>query len=244
MIFDTHCHLDQLSASQLRSQLNSNNLYLTMGTSSANWNNVIQLSSTYDNIYPALGLHPWFVDQSWNDQVDLLRMHIDQNSINAIGEIGLDFSKPYIHNKELQIQALDVQLALAEKYQLPVSLHVYKAHTDLLKLLKNYTVTGVIHSLGSSIEIAQSYLNLGYKIGVNGIIVRDNARRYHQLVARFGLEHFVLETDAPNILLPGHTEAQLSDIYSTLNQVSNLTGLVTGQVESITTNNARVLFKL
>lgn len=244
MIFDTHCHLDQLSSIQLATQIDSSNLYLSMGTSSNNWNSLLRLSSEYDNVFPALGLHPWFVDTHWQIQIDVLSKLFSQHSISALGEIGLDFSKSHQATKLYQLEALEAQFVLAEQHNLPISLHVYKAHNELLRLLKRYSVTGVVHSLGSSLEIAHQYIHLGFKIGVNGIIARANASRYHALVKHLDLQHIVVETDAPNILLPGHSIAKLCDINTTIDSISNLTGLVREEVESITTYNARSIFSL
>jgi len=244
MIIDTHCHLDQLSPKQFGSQLNSNSLYLTVGTAPYDWQKILDLSSQYPNIYPALGLHPWFVDSNWLQDVQQLNAILESNTVQAIGEIGLDYSDKYIQTKPLQLMALEQQLSIAEQRTLPLSLHVYKAHNDLLSLLKQFDLGGVIHGLGSSLQIAQSYIDLGYKLGTNGILVRGNARRYHQLVTHFGIEHFVIETDAPNVLLPGNNEPHLADINTVVAKLSDLTGLSRLQVERITTQNAKQVFNL
>jgi len=244
MIIDTHCHLDQLSPKQLGSQLNSAGLYLTVGTAPYDWQKILGLSSQYPNIYPALGLHPWFVDSNWLQDVQKLNSILESNTVKAIGEIGLDYSDKYIQTKALQLMALEHQLSIAEQRTLPLSLHVYKAHNDLLSLLKQFDLGGVIHGLGSSLEISQSYIDLGYKLGTNGILVRGNARRYHQLVTHFGIEHFVIETDAPNVSLPGNNEPHLADINTVVTKLSDLTGLSRLQVERITTQNAKQVFNL
>jgi len=244
MIIDTHCHLDQISNEILLSDMNVDNRYISMGTSSANWNQLLQLANTYSNIIPALGLHPWFVDINFDIELQKLQSLIPLNSIHVLGEIGLDFSSHYLPSKNYQLLAFEQQLSLAEQFNLPISVHVYKAHNELITLLKKYSVKGVIHSLGSSIQIAKQYLDLGYKFGVNGVIVRSNARRYHDLVKTFGVQSIVLETDCPNILLPNHSEASLIDIYTVVSKIAELAGLPESEVIQVTTDNAHSIFSL
>lgn len=244
MIFDTHCHLDALSDVELSSQLNPNHHYLTMGTSLHNWSAVLRLSADYPNIFPALGLHPWFVNQNSVSSLADLEGLLAKHSVYALGEIGLDFSSDYLVNKSLQLKAFEIQLALALRFSLPVSMHVYKAHNEMLALLKQYPVKGVVHGLGSSIQVAQSYLDLGLLFGVNAVLLRPNARRYHQLVSHFGSQSLVLETDAPNITLPGQDKAKLGDILDTLSAVSRLTGESVDTIEKVTGLNTMRIFNL
>lgn len=244
MIIDTHCHLEELSSSTLARQLESTVLYITMGTSHHNWLSVLNLSRHHSNIFPALGLHPWFVSHDFSEQIEKLSYLLKHQKVVAIGEIGLDFSKLYSDTKVEQLTALALQLELAELYTLPVSLHVYKAHNETLNLLKKFSVTGVVHGFNSSIEVAKQYLDLGFKLGVNGVVVGDNARRYHSFVKALGVEALVVETDAPNIILPNCDQSSLLDIHVIINKISKLTGLPESEVVRITTHNVNTLFKL
>lgn len=244
MIIDTHCHLDAFSNQALSIQLNPAHRYLTMGTSSQNWQSVCQLSHCYSNVHFALGLHPWFIDDQYQQQLTLLRELLHHNGPVAIGEIGLDFSPQHRVTRDAQSSAFEAQLDLAQQMGLPVSLHVVKAHNEVLKLLSRYPVVGTVHSFAGSIEEAQRYVDRGFKLGVNAIVVRDNARRYHQFVRYFGLQHLVLETDAPNLLLPGRSEARLEDIFVVASQVAALLGLTPAEVIEQTCANARHVFNI
>ena len=243
MIYDTHCHLNQLSALQLAEQIELDCTYLSVGTSNKDWSSILELSKVFKNIYPALGLHPWLVDKHYSLQLDQLTELIKCHSINAIGEIGLDFSVNHIPSKSFQLEAFEQQLQIAHTNNLPISVHVYKAHSALLTLLKKYQVTGVIHGLGSSLEVAKSYLDLGYKIGVNGVSVKENAVRYHRMIDYFPIQSFVLETDAPNVVLPGHNSASLRDIHQVISQISNISGLSKHIVKQVTSSNAQSIFQ-
>lgn len=244
MIIDTHCHLDQLVPDVPYLQVDPNNVYITMGTSSDNWVQVIKLSLRYQNVIPAIGLHPWFVDNAYELQLKQLDHILKTTHVSVLGEVGLDFSAPYIANKTQQTSAFEQQLSLAHFHHLPLSLHVYKAHNAMLSLLKPYSVTGVIHGLGTSVQVAKQYLDLGFKFGVNGVVVKDNARRYHELVKTFGADSIVLETDYPNILLPNHAQPSLIDIYTVVTKIAELTGLLESEVIHITNRNASSIFNL
>lgn len=246
MIIDTHCHLTQLTRSQVNEELDQNVLYLTMGTSAKDWSQLLDLCRAYPNIYAALGLHPWFVSDNYQQQLQqlahLINQHLADKHVIAVGEIGLDFSDSYKVNRSQQLDAFEQQLALAEQFQLPVSLHVYKAHNEVISLLKRYGVRGVVHSLGSSLQIAQNYADLGFKFGVNAILNRSNASRYHAMVQHFGIEQLVLETDAPNIRLPDSEQAHLTDINAVIEVICQLTGLSKSHVIDHTTANAQTIF--
>ncbi|MEA1988255.1 MAG: TatD family hydrolase [Pseudomonadota bacterium] len=255
-MFDTHCHLDKLfdpsksfnsvlksTASTIPLTINvSDHFYLTVSTSISDWQAVLDISSHFEQVYAALGLHPWFVTKESLTTLDKLYNLVRSNVVHAIGEIGLDFSNEYKDNAENQINAFTRQLALAKQSDLPVSMHLVKSHNQALQELKKIPVKGVVHGLGTSVEMAQHYVDLGLKIGVNGVVVRENAVRYHQLVKYFGLEHIVLETDYPNVKLPGLVTTNLSDINTIANTVATLLNSNTNDVIMSTDHNAKQIF--
>ncbi|MBD3754241.1 MAG: TatD family hydrolase [Gammaproteobacteria bacterium] len=242
MIVDTHCHLDMLTPLSLHAEIDSARRYLTMSTGVQNWHTVSNLCGTHANVFAALGIHPWFVASQPADAISSLQRLLDQNRPTALGEIGLDFSSAHIAQRHEQLRVFEAQLVLAKEYALPVSLHVIKAHAQMLALLKRYRPAGVVHSLGASTELAQQYIDLGLKIGVNSLVVRDNARRYHQLVTHFGVEAIVLESDAPNIVLPGAKSGHLYDIDATIARIAQLSGMHNDDVISLTEHNAQQIF--
>lgn len=255
-MFDTHCHLDKFfdsfististtnpSCSITSKQLNgSSHYYLSVSTSLSDWHSVLEISSRFENVYAALGLHPWFVTKESLTTLDELHNLISSNVVHAIGEIGLDFSNEYKDNADNQIEAFTKQITIAKEFDLPVSMHLVKSHNEALNLLNKLPVKGVVHGLGTSVEMAQHYVDLGFKIGVNGVVVRDNAVRYHKLVKYFGLEHIVLETDYPNIKLPGLVTAELDDVNIIANTVSTLLNISVDDVIMSTDKNAKQLF--
>ncbi|BCN92590.1 hydrolase TatD [Thiomicrorhabdus immobilis] len=255
-MFDTHCHLQSLfhgshsslpqtstlSSFNLAYLDNPNNHFLTVSTSVDDWSISMALSKQYKHILAALGLHPWFVNSESISTLEALERLVISEAISAIGEIGLDYGHGYKHNMECQLAAFGSQLQMADKFKLPTSLHIVKAHNDALALLKRYQVKGVVHGLGTSIDMAQNYIDLGLKIGVNGVSVRKNAARYHALIKYFGLEHLVLETDFPNVTLPGQEFPRLDDIQVVANTIAGILNITVSEVISKTDFNAHQLF--
>ncbi|GKT11944.1 MAG: TatD DNase family protein [Thiomicrorhabdus sp.] len=250
MIIDSHCHLDDfysrhdLLSTQLTEFKSLSPSLLSMSVSSSGWLHNLQLSQLLPQVHSALGIHPWYIESIDPGDLPLLESLLRNESVAAIGEIGLDFSTRYKHTGSDQIELLNSQLILALQYDKPVSLHVIKAHNEMLASLSNYPVGGVVHGLGSSCQIAQHYIDYGLKIGVNAVLLRDNARRYHELVRRFGLKHLVLETDFPNVYCPHKHEAELSDIILVANKVAKLLNVSLDSVMQATSHNANSIFQL
>lgn len=255
-MFDTHCHLQQLFTNLNNSSLESvhpfaddleylchtKEFFLCVTTDESEWESSLSLAKSYSHVLVALGLHPWFVDNKSIKTLDKLDTLTSSMKASAIGEIGLDFGPSYKKNQAIQIEAFVQQLGIAANYNLPTSLHIVKAHNEALQALKANPVNGVVHGLGTSVEMAERYVELGLKIGVNGVSVRDNAVRYHALIKHFGLQHIVLETDFPNVTLAGQVTAHLFDIQQVAAVIANLLNLSVEEVISETDKNAHQLF--
>ncbi len=252
MLIDTHCHLDSLFNSTngfeaVQSHFHNQGIsphFIAMSVHSADWDNLLQLSGIHSNIHTALGIHPWYATIESLNSLDELEALLRSKKVIALGEIGLDFSDQYRDTKQIQVDVFEAQLELASVFSKPISVHAVKSHNELYLRLRHSGARGVIHGLGSSLEVAQSYVDCGFKLGVNGIALRDNARRYHALVKHFGPEHLVLETDYPNVLLPGLVKSNLDDIIPISEQVALILDLDVKQAVAIFNQNALEVFDL
>lgn len=155
----------------------------------------------------AFGLHPFYITEHQLNDLQILESAIQTHKSIAIGEIGLDtftdeMKQPMNFSKQQDffIQQLD----LAKQYQLPVLLHIRKAHGDTLKILKQqkFIGGGIAHSFSGGIQEAKAFVNLGFKIGITGQITNPNAKKLRntvqELVKIVGLESLVIETDCPD----------------------------------------------
>ena len=136
---------------------------------------VIDLHNKYVNLYPAVGIHPQNVDSCTIDDIIELEKILCSEKVIALGEIGLDYYYSR-ENREKQILFFESQLKLAEKYNLPVIIHSRNATDDVLKILKKYSIKGVIHCFSGSIETAREFIKLGYYLGVGGILTFKNSK--------------------------------------------------------------------
>ena len=139
-------------------------------------------------LYPCLGIHPWFLSELTNSHLDLLTQRVkeEQNNIIAIGEIGIDGAiskraeKPE-ENLRKQQYFFDFQLNLAKEKNLPVIIHHRQSHDKIVPFLKKYNLekVGVIHGFSGSYQQAKNYLDLGFKLGVGSTITYSRAKKNH-----------------------------------------------------------------
>lgn len=163
------------------------------------------LSKIYPEFYFSLGIHPCDSTTHSLEDFEHLKREVNeacskQEKIIAIGEIGIDCfhdSSPETLCK--QQEAFDYQLALACEYHLPVIIHSRNATQHTLPILKKYRgrVEGVIHAFGGGIEEAQGYVDLGFSIGIGGVLTYPKNQALREAVRYLGLGSLVLETDAP-----------------------------------------------
>ena len=251
-IIDTHCHFDLEVFDPDRDQILSNcaelniNRIIVPAIQSSGWQHLISVTTACPQLEPALGLHPVFIESHQSSDIEALENYITQYQPVAVGEIGLDF---FIENtdREKQKKYFEQQLVIAEKHQLPVILHVRKAHDEVLTMLKKRKLTGgTCHAFNGSFDQARQYMNLGFKLGFGGTLTYPNARKIHQLAKQIPLESIVLETDAPDMSGFHHKgeRNQPDFIIDALNALAEIKNQTTEEVANQTTLNATALFNL
>lgn len=208
MLIDSHCHIDFSDfhhdrATVLHQAASAGVKQIVVpGITSRYWSRVLSLTGEFCGVklYPALGLHPFFLTEHKKNDLKLLDQYLKryQGQVRAVGEIGLDFARKT--DKEAQLEYFEAQLDLAEKYQLPVILHVVKAHEQVLAILKQRPgLTGIVHSYSGSATQAKQYIKQGFLLGVGGVITWPKSDKKRAMFAKLPLESLVLETDSPDI---------------------------------------------
>lgn len=228
--YDTHCHFDFPPFSD--DEANSISLAAQAGVTKIivpaieadRFSTVLALADNYPALYAAVGLHPIVIHKHQDASLALLEHHLQQRSpkLVAIGEIGLDL---YMENPlfDKQEAMLDAQLKLAKRYDLPVILHSRRTHDKLAAHLKRHNLprTGVVHGFSGSLQQAERFVAMGYKIGVGGTITYPRASKTRDVIARLPLSALVLETDAPDMPLNGwqgqpNRPERIADVFQTL----------------------------
>ncbi len=246
-LFDTHCHLDfpqfngklkQLVAKAEEAGISG---ILIPGVKKDGWRSIRQITATYSICHSALGLHPMFMDEHKDSHLHDLEMALSVGPIAAIGEIGLDYYKAN-SNKKAQLSLVSAQISIARAAELPIILHVRKAHDEMLKVIRqsDYKEGGIVHAYNGSEHQAQKYCDLGFKLGFGGAMTYPRAAKLHRLAAVLPLDAIVLETDAPDMApvtctLPYNTPLHLFDNFRSLVTLRKESA---SQIASQTTINA------
>lgn len=168
----------------------------------------------------------------------------------AIGEIGLDYhhfeeGDDEEFFKNLQKKTLIEFIKLANDVEKPVMLHCWDGYDDLLEILEKYPVAkkGIVHSFIGSYKTANKFIELGYKIGLNGIITYGES--YDRLIREIDLKNIVIETDCP-YLTPHPLERGSRNeplfVKEVAQKIANVKGVSLEEVAEITTENAKKLF--
>jgi TatD DNase family protein len=177
------------------------------------WQPLLELCRQETGLYPALGLHPVYLDQHRPEDIALLQTEVERQRPVAIGEIGLDYFVEGL-DRERQRGLFEAQLRVAYDAGLPVLLHVRKAHDQVLAALRRIPVVGgIAHAFNGSLQQAQQYLERGFKFGFGGTLTYERSRRIRSLARQLPLEAIVLETDAPDMAVAAHRGERNSPEY-------------------------------
>ena len=203
---------------------------------------VVDLHNKYVNLYPAVGIHPQNVDSCNIDDIIELEKILCSEKVIALGEIGLDYYYSR-ENREKQILFFESQLKLAEKYNLPVIIHSRNATDDVLKILKKYSIKGVIHCFSGSIETAREFIKLGYYLGVGGILTFKNSK-LGEVIKNVPIEYILLETDSPFLTPEPYRKYKNEPKYIPViaEKLALLKEIEVEDVMEITTDNASRIF--
>lgn len=250
-MIDTHCHIDEAAFDADREEVIARQresgveAMIVPGVNVASIETVLQVCHAHPGYcYPALGLHPEDVKDNWREQLTIVERAIRENGneLVAIGEIGLDYywDKSY---KEAQQIVLRQQMELAKELDLPVILHNRESTEDILRIAKEVGGRGVFHCFNGSRETAQQILDLGFYLGIGGVLTFKNSKLAEKLEI-VPLDRLLLETDAP-YMAPVPHRGERNESRLMVHVVDKLAEVYNCSKEAIieaTNTNARQLF--
>ena len=253
MLFDTHAHMDDRAFDTDREELLSSlphqglSLVMNPGCSLSSSRNVDKLTRQYDFLYGAVGSHPDACDEVTEEVLEEYRQICRNNpKIKAIGEIGLDYHYEDIP-RDIQQKAFRMQMALAQELNLPVIIHDRDAHGDAMAILEEFPqVKGVFHCYSGSVKMAQWLVDRGWYIGFTGVLTFKNARKAIEVAESIPLERIVLETDCP-YMAPEPFRGKRNDpgkLYRMAQHLAELRGRESEEIQAITTENGKRLYRL
>lgn len=254
-MIDTHCHLydeafdDDREATIHRAvEVGVDTMLLPAIDSHSH-----ERQETLANAYPQyfrqmMGLHPTSVTNDFQTELDIVhRKLFESHHYVAVGEIGLDlyWDKSFL---DQQLQALRQQMIWAEELGLPVCLHVRKAHNELFALLRDLNrpqYSGVMHCFGGSVQEAHRAVEMGFHIGIGGVVTYKKAT-LADVARAVPLDRILLETDAPYLPPVPHRGERNESSYIPLiaDYIAALRGITPQEVADTTTASARRLFHL
>ncbi len=254
MIFDTHAHYDDEAFDEDRDELlvslldNGIEAVTNVGASIKTSRNTLELAEKYPFIYGAIGVHPNETGELKEDDIIWLKNQSAHKKVVAIGEIGLDYywDEP---DHETQKKWFIRQMYLAKQVKLPVIIHSRDAAKDTLDIMKAENagdIGGVIHCFSYTKEMAREYLNMGYYLGVGGVLTFKNAKKLREVVEYMPVEQLVLETDCPYLApVPNRGKRNSSlNLPFVVREISTIKGIPEEKIIEITSQNAKRLYKL
>ena len=249
MFIDTHCHLSIEDYENIETILEDNRKegvspIIISGCTKETIIESLQYGNLYSDAFVTIGYHPSEADITTDEDLFLLEEKLKLNKVVGIGEIGLDYHYGK-ENKDKQIELFEKQLAIAEKYHLPVVIHSRDATFDTIDCLKKYSVSGVIHCFSGSLETAKEYIKMGFFLGIGGVITFKNSN-LADTVTKIPLDSIVLETDSPYLTpVPYRGEKNSSKYIPFIaEKIANCKNVSLKQVAEITTSNAKYIFHL
>lgn len=255
-LIDSHCHLDfpHFEADRdlvlQRARTVGVQGFVLAAVTREHWPRLWQLVDQHGDCYGTLGLHPYFLADHQLEDLETLRQQLQRYhqhpKLCAIGEIGLDWQLTDLDRTQQQFY-FEEQLKLAQEFELPVIMHVRKAHAAVIATLKRIPVArgGIIHAFNGSFEQAQEYRKLGFLLGIGGAYSWPKAHKLRALLPRLPLQQLVLETDSPDMppaftANPRNSPEHLPQLCRLL--AEELLGVPAEQLASQTSGNLRRLF--
>ncbi len=259
MIFETHAHYDDGKFTADRDALLSSELIETgvdkimnVAADMGSVDTTNALSLKYSNVYAALGVHPSDIKELTEaDMYHIKKLALENKKVRAIGEIGFDYHYED-YDKSEQERWFVRQIELAKELELPIIVHSRDAAADTIRVIReHYTgresnVNGVIHCFSYSAEEALKYIDLGFVIGVGGVVTYKNGKKLKDVVTAIPLNKIVLETDCPYLSPEPHRGERNSSLNLpyVVQAIAELKNVSKEEVEKITYDNALRLYGL
>ena len=254
MIFDTHAHYDDEAFAEDREVLLAGlpaagiERVVNVGASIDSCRTTLELMKKYPFIYGALGVHPSETGELTEDDFAWLRQQCCHEKCVAVGEIGLDYHWPE-PGRDVQKKWFIRQLQLAKQLGLPVVIHSRDAAQDTIEIMREQhaeEIGGVVHCFSYTKETAQIFLDMGFYIGVGGVLTFKNAKKLKEAVECIPLERIVIETDCP-YLAPepnrGKRNSSLNLPY-VIEEIARIKQTDSATVEEMTWKNGEKLYSL
>lgn len=252
-MIDTHCHLyleeyrEDIDSVIGNAVQNGVSKFYLPAIDSHTHESMLELEQKYSGqCFAMMGLHPCYVKENYLNELSIVEDWLKKRKFAAIGEVGLDFFWDKTFSKE-QYEALEKQIEWSIEYNLPLILHTRKATEETIQVLKKYKhsgIKGIFHCFGGSIEQANLIVDLGFYLGIGGVVTYKNSG-LAEVVKDIALSHIVLETDAPYLSPVPYRGKRNESAYlvEVVKKIASLKNCQENEVVNITDMNAVKVFE-
>ena len=254
MIFtDTHTHLyleefDQDRREVIEKATGAGVRYMLLpNIDSTSISTMLALADEFPaNCFPMMGLHPTSVKENFREELAIVENQLKNRRFYGIGECGIDLYWDKTFAKEQEV-VFRHHIELALSYNLPLIVHIRESFNEVIRILRDANkpdLRGIFHCFSGSPEQAKQAAGLGFSLGLGGVITFKN-NKMQETLKHVGMEHLVLETDAP-FLAPMPYRGKRNDpsyIPLIAEKVAEIKGISVEEVARATTENARKLFR-
>ena len=255
MIIDTHVHLDDeryredFEEVMIRAGEAGVEGFIIPGAHPSTLNRAVELCEKYENIYFAVGVHPYDLEGMTGLDFEYYASH---PKCVAIGECGMDYfrlegsDEDKIAEKKRQEEAFRVQIRMAKKVKKPLIIHIRDASHDSKMILLSEgagEVGGVLHCYNADDELL-SLASEGFYFGIGGVLTFSNAKKLVNILPKIPKEKLLIETDGPYLTPHPHRGQRNEPAYTKLvvEKMSQLFEMSVEDIEALTTQNAKILF--
>ena len=251
MYFDTHVHLNSDRYENVNEIVenafkNGVKKMVVVGYDLQTSLKAVEIASNFEFVYAAVGIHPSEVKAAKISDLEAIERILISDKVVAIGEIGLDYHWDK-ENKDYQKRFFVEQLKLSNKYNLPVIIHSRDAAEDTYEVLKEnkkYYKKGIMHCYSYSLEMAEKFIDLGFKLAFGGALTFLNSKENKEVVKNVDIENLLIETDAP-YLTPHPFRGKVNEpkyIYLVVEEMARLKNVDKEEIAHSTYNNACYIF--
>lgn len=247
MIIDSHVHVNSKVIDNVEDTINKiNNDYniesvINVGLDIETSKECVNISNKENKFYSSIGIHPLYIEnENYNKLYDLIN-----DKVVAIGEIGLDsINKNFYDQKKNLIK----QILIANELKLPVIIHSNNTNKEIIDIFENNIKPKygcVFHCFQPEIDILKYIMDNGYYISFAGRITYKTAKKSIEIIKEVDLSNFLVETDSPYIPIGINKEflSESSNIKHIIKKISEVKEMSYEEIEKITNNNTKVLFK-
>ncbi len=252
IITDTHTHLyseefEQDQHDMIQRAINAGvSRFFIPAIDSTCTEAMYELEKNYpENVFLMMGLHPTYVKDNYEDELQHVAQELAKRKFYAVGEIGIDLYWDKTHLPQQQ-DAFRRQIKLAKEYKLPIVIHCREAFDEIFEILeeeKSADLFGIFHCFSGTHEQALQAISYNMKLGIGGVVTFKNGK-IDQFLNQIDLEHIVLETDAPYLApVPYRGKRNESSyIVSVAEKLAQIYGLTMAEIAAQTTENSKAVF--